>query len=115
MSTYPAARAVATKVLDRLKRDDGGSPHLPGLEAIAPLPSVAVIEAMVEAAFWASLRREEGRTPLLSLAFVGPGDAPDSLILQNPVDLSPEPLTRLGPAVERPGIHLGVWEEHGAL
>jgi hypothetical protein len=115
MSAYPAARAVAKKVLDRLTHDDVGGSQLRGPEVIAPLPSVAVIEAMVEAAFWASLRREEGRTPLLSLAFVNARHAPGALILENPVELSPEPLTRLAPAVERPGIHLGVWEEQGKL
>jgi hypothetical protein len=29
--------------------------------------------------------------------------------------MTPETLARLGPAVERPGIHLGVWSENGEL
>ena len=82
---------------------------------MATLPSMAAIEAMVEAGFWASLRREEGRIPLLSLAFVSPEQAPHALVLEHGVNLAPEPLTRVGPAVERPGIHLGVWEEQGEL
>lgn len=115
MGTYPAARAVANRVMHRLERDatPGSQAHPP--EAMAPVPARDVIEAMVEAAFWASLRREEGRTPLLSLAFVSATQAPEALVLEHPVELSPQPLTRLAPAVERPGIHLGVWEEQGAL
>jgi hypothetical protein len=115
MSAYPAARAVAKRVLDRMQQHGAGSTQPRNPEAIAPLPAVEVIEAMVEAAFWASLRREEGRTPLLSLAFVSASHVPDALVLGRPVKLSPEPLTRLAPAVERPGIHLGVWEEQGEL
>jgi hypothetical protein len=30
-----------------------------------------------------------------------------------PLALAPDPLTRLAPAVERPGVHLGVWRENG--
>jgi hypothetical protein len=69
----------------------------------------------VEAGFWASLRREEGRTPRLSLAFVEPDRAGNALIFERPVPLAPEPLTRVAPAVERPGIHLGVWGEEANL
>ena len=112
MSAYPAARAVATRVMKHLERHGAGSS---GPDAIAPQPPPAAIEAMIEAAFWASLRREEGRTPLLSLAFANAQHAPDALVLEHPVKLSPEPLTRLAPAAERPGIHLGVWETQGEL
>ena len=34
---------------------------------------------MVDAAFWASLRREEGQTPRISLAFVSPEQANHAL------------------------------------
>jgi hypothetical protein len=115
MGTYPAARAVATRVLHRLQRHPAQGSQSHPAEKMAPIPAVDVIEAMVEAGFWASLRREEGRTPLLSLAFVGLRQAPGALVLEHAVELSPEPLTRLAPAVERPGIHLGVWEQEGAL
>ncbi|MFB3815997.1 MAG: putative sensor domain DACNV-containing protein, partial [Terriglobales bacterium] len=37
------------------------------------------------------------------------------LTLEQSLPLAPEPLTRLAPAVERPGIHLGVWRENGEL
>ena len=115
MSAYPAARAVAKRVLDRLQRHGPANSQLTGPETMTPLPSAAVIEAMVEAGFWASLRREEGRTPLLSLAYVNARQTPDALVFEHPVRLTPEPLTRLAPAVERPGIHLGVWQQEGEL
>jgi hypothetical protein len=64
---------------------------------------------MIDAAFWASLRREEGYTPRISLAFVAPEALKWPLIFGRPVSLAAQPLTRLAPAVERPGVHLGVW------
>jgi hypothetical protein len=66
---------------------------------------------MIEAAFWASLRREEGYMPRISLAYVAPEVVRWPLMLERRLPLAAQPLTRLAPAVERPGIHLGVWRE----
>jgi hypothetical protein len=79
------------------------------------VPDTAAIEAIIEAAFWASLRREEGYIPRISLAFVAPESVQWPLKFERRLPLSAEPLTRLAPAVERPGIHLGVWHEGGQL
>jgi hypothetical protein len=68
---------------------------------------------MIEAAFWASLRREEGYMPRISLAYVAPKSVKWPLLFERPLPLAAQPLTRLGPAVERPGIHLGVWRDNG--
>jgi hypothetical protein len=81
----------------------------------APVPETAAIEGIVDAAFWASLRREEGRTPRLSLAFLAPEHVKLALSFERSLPLSAQPLTRVAPAVERPGIHLGVWREGGEL
>ena len=91
--TYPAARTAATRL----------QPHL---RSAIEIPT---IEALINAAFWASLRREEGRTPRLSLAFVSPLEVSDPMLLGAPFALDPQPLTHISAAVERPGIHLGVW------
>ena len=67
-------------------------------------------------AFWASLRREEGRSPKISIAFVPPDAAAEPLTFESWLPLTPAGLARLAPAVERPGIHLGVWrDEQGDL
>jgi hypothetical protein len=70
---------------------------------------------MIDAAFWASLRREEGFTPQISLAFVPPDALVSPLRLEKPLPLAPQSLTRVSPAVERPGIHLGVWSNGSGL
>jgi sensor domain DACNV-containing protein len=67
--------------------------------------------AMIDAAFWASLRREEGFVPKISLAFLPPERSRNPLFFARALPLAPEALTRVAPAVERAGIHLGVWGE----
>src|SRR5262249_27154431 len=61
------------------------------------------------ASFWASLRREEGKPPRISVAFVPPEQVERPLMFATPLALTPDVLSRLAPAVEGPGVHLGVW------
>jgi hypothetical protein len=86
-----------------------------GQDQLATLPDVEAIEAIIDAAFWASLRREEGYEPKISLAFLSPEEASHPLILERPLPLLPDVLARVSPAVERPGIHLGVWRDRDEL
>ena len=72
-------------------------------------PATVDIEAIVDAAFWASLRREENYLPRISLALLPPEQAVRPLLFDTPLPLGPVRLVRVAPAVERPGIHLGVW------
>jgi hypothetical protein len=109
-SAYPAARAAAGRIQSHFARHLATpSPEQRG-EAAA-LPDTAAIEAIIEAAFWASLRREEGYMPRISLAFVAPETVEWPLKFERRLPLAAQPLTRLAPAVERPGIHLGVWRD----
>jgi Probable sensor domain DACNV len=73
------------------------------------LPNLADIEAIVDAGFWASLRREEGYVPKISLALVPPERVSQPILFGTRLPLASTPLTKVAPAVERPGIHLGVW------
>jgi Probable sensor domain DACNV len=79
-----------------------------GETQLAPLPEPETIEALIDVAFWASLRREEGFIPRISLAYLPPRTE-HSLRLERPLALDPATLTRVAPAVERPGVHLGIW------
>ena len=111
---YPAARAVAERVHAHFGR------HLAiareaGRGPLAAEPDPHAIEVMIDAAFWASLRREEGQTPRISLAFVSAAEAGQPILFTERLPLRPPALARLAPAVERPGIHLGVWRESGEL
>jgi hypothetical protein len=111
---YPAAHAVAPRVRDHFVRHQLAA-RQQGQQDLAPKPDRAAIELITNAAFWASLRREEGYAPTISLAFLPPEQAGRSLRFERPLKLTPDALTRLAPAVERPGIHLGVWRESPGL
>jgi hypothetical protein len=111
---YPAARAVASRAEAHFVRYID-SARARGRSNLAEAPPADTIEAMVDAAFWASLRREEGLTPKISLAFVSPERAGEPLRFEQPLPLTPAGLAKLAPAVERPGIHLGVWPVDGQL
>jgi hypothetical protein len=114
---YPAARAIARRLEGHFNEHRAaalsGAPTEP---IVAPVPGADAIERIINTAFWASLRREEGRSPAISLAFVPASLAGDPLTFESWLPLTPASLARLAPAVERPGIHLGVWhDEQGEL
>src|SRR6185437_12146603 len=72
---------------------------------------IELIDAVVDAAFWTSLRREEVYVPKISLAMLPRESTSRALVFERPLPLVPPALARVAPAVERPGIHLGVWPE----
>ena len=112
---YPAARAVAPIVAEHLAAHLAAARER-GEADLAPQPDEETIAAMVDLAFWASLQREEGRAPRISLAWVPPGCGPHAMVFERALAADPRGLVRVAPAVERPGIHLGAWcGEDGAL
>lgn len=108
---YPAARIVAPTVVEHLTLHLAAARERGAREA-APQPDLRVVESLVNVAFWASLRKEEGHSPRISLAYLPP-DGGHDMVFERPLPLNPRDLARLAPAVERPGIHLGVWPHEG--
>ena len=84
-------------------------------QTVAAAPGISTLETIIDAAFWASLRREEGYTPKISLAYLSPEQAARPMVFERPIALAPATLAKVAPAVERAGIHLGVWERDGEL
>jgi hypothetical protein len=112
--SYPTAKLVAPTVHEHFAK------HLEAFRArgrtpIAALPPSDVIERMINATFWASLRREEGYIPKISMAFMPPGHTEHPMMLERPVALAPAALTKIAAIVEHAGIHLGVWMIDGEL
>jgi hypothetical protein len=112
--SYPAATAIAARAQAHFTRHLAAA-RGKGYAHLAFEPDLEAIERIIDAAFWASLRREEGFVPRISLAFLPPAQALQPLTFERPLRLDPVSLTRLAPAVERPGIHLGVWRDGGEL
>src|SRR3954470_10783200 len=112
--SYLAARMVATKIEAHFLKHLDVARQLDEVD-LAFAPSVSVIESIIDIGFWASLRREEGHPPKISIAFLPPDQAGKPLIFENKLRLTPKNLTKLAPAVEHPGIHLGVWYDDDSL
>jgi hypothetical protein len=111
---YPAARDIAKTVEEYFAAHINlFSKHHP--KKPAPRPTAESIETIIDATFWASLRREETYSPKISLAFLAPEHSRQPLMFEHMLPLTPAVLARLAPAVERPGIHLGVWSDEGEL
>lgn len=113
-TTYQAARAVAQQLEAHFDKHLTTARHQ-GDTNLAEAPRAKTIELILDTAFWASLRHEEGRPPRISLAFLSPEQAEQPLLFQQHLPFSSYVLTKLGPGVERPGIHLGVWLKEGEL
>lgn len=110
--SYPTARAIARRVRQHFARHFAAA-RAHGRKDLAPQPDAKAIETIVDAAFWASLRREEGVSPTISLAYLPPTGTSEPLLFERPLPMTAAALARLAPAVERPGIHLGVWRDRG--
>lgn len=111
---YPAARIVAPKVAAHFAHHAAEARGRGRVDLLAA-PGADVIEAIIDAAFWASLRREESYVPKISLAFLPPEAVQHPLLFDRPLRLEPERLVKVAPAVERAGIHLGVWRNDQGL
>ncbi len=109
-STYQAASLAAPAIESHFAELVETSKH-DNLGEIAPKPTQLIIEAIIDVAFWASLRKEEGSSPKISLAYLPPSLSVHPLIFEKPILLTPEVLTKLAPAAEHAGIHLGVWHQ----
>jgi hypothetical protein len=94
---YPAARTAALRIHPHYARHLAQT-RVEEERKIALLPDVETIEAIIDVAFWASLRREESYTPRVSLAFVAPPQVDLSLVFER---------RRSTPVYSRPGCQTG--------
>jgi hypothetical protein len=112
--SYPAARLIASKVRAHFVQHLATARRR-GRTDLCAEPEASDIEAMIDAAFWASLRREEGVTPTISLALLPQDGAGQAMTFARSLPLRAATLAKVAPAVERPGIHLGVWRDGDEL
>ncbi len=109
--TYQAANTVSPLVEAHFARHLAEARRR-GEDNLASQPDAHSIAAIINATFWASFRPEEGRFPKISMAYLSPEQARQPMVFEHPLPLTAGVLTKLAPAVERPEIHLGVWN-HG--
>lgn len=82
---------------------------------LVSLPAASIIESVINVSFWASLRREEGFSPKVSLALFPPEIAQGALTYEQAIPLTSDTLTKLAPGVSGSGIHLGIWHDNDDL
>ena len=112
--TYKAATVVAVAVSSHFNRHIEEALSA-GEQDVATIPSPQTIEAIVDAGFWTSLRKEEGHSPRISIAYLPPKKADKSVVFGRRIPLEPRQVTKLAPGIERAGIHLGVWQDEQGL
>ena len=98
--SYPAARGVAQTVHEHFARHVAEA-RARGEVRTADVPDAAAVESMVDAAFWASLRREESYVPKISLAFLTPDQTDHPLMFEHALTLDSAALVRLAADVDR--------------
>ncbi|NCD69955.1 putative sensor domain DACNV-containing protein [Mucilaginibacter agri] len=108
--SYLAARMVASTIESHFAMHLTEARKM-GKTNLASDPPVYIIEAIIDTAFWASLQREEGHSPKVSIAYLSPEQADRPLNFGRKLRLTPHNLNKLSPAVENPGIHLAVWND----
>jgi hypothetical protein len=111
--TYAAAEFAAHRILRQLTLHSVRAQF--SVEHAATLPDSATLAVLIDAAFWTSLRREEGYVPRITLAFVAPEQVDDAVVFATSLSLEPKGLTKIAAAVERAGLHLGVWPQQDEL
>ncbi|WP_018478846.1 putative sensor domain DACNV-containing protein [Pontibacter roseus] len=114
ISKYQAALTLVETVQKHYSRHVV-STRRHGEQGLAIQPHAQAIEAIIDTAFWTSLRREEGLSPKISIAFLPPEQSGQPLLFGQRLMLTTDTLTKLAPGVERTGIYLGVWYEKDEL
>src|SRR5581483_3552386 len=114
LGMYPAARIVAPLIRDHFARHLAAARER-NLGPLAELPDEALITDLINATFWASLRREEGYVAKISIAYLPPEQDPRRIMFDRRLSIHPRALAKVAPVVERAGIHLGVWHDGGKL
>ncbi|QNL48629.1 hypothetical protein H8S90_17815 [Olivibacter sp. SDN3] len=113
-TSYLAAKMVSATI-EQYFVDQLANMTLVSEDQSVLLPQASIIEAAIDVAFWASLRREEGYSPKISIALIPPDRADHPVLLGKRMRFTPLNLVKLSPAVIQPGIHLGIWHEDSNL
>ncbi|GAA0557989.1 putative sensor domain DACNV-containing protein [Chitinophaga japonensis] len=113
-TTYQAAAKVSDVIETHFLKHLAAAKEN-GEEDLACLPDAKIVEKIIDVAFWASLRKEEGTSTKISLAFLKPSQAGKPLLFERRLPLNSKVLSKLAPGVERAGVHVGIWHDDGEL
>jgi hypothetical protein len=118
-SSFHLDAAFLAELWRRLREDEEEitgelSPARP--DARSMIPTEADLRTLIEGAFWASLRKDEGREVSFVLAYEEPEPSDSAFVLRRPVAFEPVGLARLAPAIHDADARIGAWHDaSGAL
>ena len=107
--TYAAAQPAADRICRLLASHF--FVHRLSRKHPATVPDRSTLGALIDAAFWTSLRREEGYIPRISLAFVAPRQVDDAVGFATSLSLEPKDLAKLAAAVVRSCRRFNIFQD----
>ena len=75
------------------------------------LVSVEELTTLINVAFWASFKKEEGRSVTIALQYAPPDKADSPFLWQHPLPYSDENLSRISPVLQGSQVECGVWKD----
>jgi DNA integrity scanning protein DisA with diadenylate cyclase activity len=99
------------RVLEELERDRSAETQY----LTRTSPSKEHIRSLIEEAFWASLKRVEGRHHRFCIALCRKDSVHEPFLFKPPVSFDSEYLAKLSPALQAEQIVIGVWPEKDNL
>ncbi|UKJ05918.1 putative sensor domain DACNV-containing protein [Solitalea lacus] len=112
--SYLAAR-IAAPYIEKHFENHQSEALISNQSHLVVAPSSQMIETVIDTSFWASLRHEEGIPPKFSIVLLPPELVDNPIVFEHKIRLTPKNITKLAPALEGPGIHLGVWFEDNEM
>ena len=87
--------------------------HIPSAPGAPPifLVSVEDLTTLINVAFWASFRKDEGRSVTIAVQYAPPDKAYRPFLLKHPLPYTDENLVRMSPVLQRSHVECGVWKD----
>jgi len=75
------------------------------------LVSVEDVTTLINVAFWASFKKEEGRSVTIAVQYAPPDKAESPFLFQHPLPYTDEHLSRISPVLHGTTVECGVWKD----
>ena len=87
--------------------------HIPSAPDAPPvfLVSVEDLTMLINVAFWASFKKEEGRSVTIAVQYAPPDKVDRPCLFQHPLPYTDEHLIRISPVLQGATVECGVWKD----
>ena len=113
-SSFHLDAEFLTELFRRLREDEDeitGEFSQPRPDVPSMIPSECDLQTLIQGAFWASMKKDEGREVSFVLAYEEPEPSDSAFIFRRPVALEPVGLARLAPAIHDADARIGAWHD----